>query len=68
MVFNAHSVLRDFRSYEDLNNTPLRDIIEEIEYFTPKLNEIARRQEAERLKAELAGKQHMVKPGRKGAH
>ena len=68
MVFNAHSVLRDFRYYEDLNNTPLRDIIEEIEYFTPKLNEIARRQEAERLKAELAGKQHMVKPGRKGAH
>jgi hypothetical protein len=66
MVFNAHSVLKDYRSYEEINATPLRDVIEEIAYFTPKLKEIARQQEAERLKAELAGKRNMVKPGRKG--
>ena len=68
IVFNAHSVLRDFRSYEDISKTPLRNVIEEIEYFTPKLKEIARQQEADRLKAELAGKRNMVKPGRKGAY
>ena len=44
---------------------PIRDVMAEIEYFTPKLRQIARRQEAERLQAELAGKRNMKQPGGK---
>lgn len=66
LVYNAHTVLKDYYSYEQLNAMPIRDVLENINYFTPKLKEIARQQEADRLKAELAGKQNMIKPGGKG--
>ena len=41
---------------------PLRDCIENVEYFMPKMKEIARQQEAERLKSELTGKNNGMKP------
>jgi len=63
MVYNAHTILKDYHSYDDIMSTPLRDIIDDIEYFTPKLKEITRRQEADRLRAEFSGKANMVKPG-----
>lgn len=63
MIYNAHSVLRDYWSYDEIANMPLRDVISETEYFTPKLREIARRQQSEQLQAELAGKRNMKKPG-----
>lgn len=65
MVYNSHTVLRDYWTYEEINQMPLRDVIAEVEYFTPKLKEIARQQEADRLKAELAGKRNMKRPGGK---
>lgn len=65
MVFNAHSVLKDYWSYEELSYMPLRDIIDEVNYFTPKLRQIAKQQETARLQAELAGKQNMKQPGGK---
>ena len=63
MVYNAHSVMRDYWSYDEILHMPLRNIIEEINYFMPKLKEIAKRQEEERVKAELAGKRNMKQPG-----
>lgn len=63
MVYNAHSILKDYWSYDEIYHMPLRNIIEEINYFMPKLKEIAKRQEAEQLKAELAGKRNMKQPG-----
>lgn len=66
LVYNSHTVLRDYWSYEEISWMPIRDVLDEVAYFTPKLKEIARQQEADRLKAELAGKQNMVKPGRRG--
>ena len=65
MVFNAHSVLKDYWSYEELSYMPIRDIIDEVNYFTPKLRQIAKQQETTRLQAELAGKQNMKQPGGK---
>lgn len=65
MVFNAHSVLKDYWSYEELSYMPIRDIIDEVNYFTPKLRQIAKQQETVRLQAELAGKQNMKQPGGK---
>lgn len=63
MVYNAHTVLKDYWSYEDIYNMPLRDVINEVNYFMPKLREIARRQERDRLEAELSGKKNMKQPG-----
>ena len=62
MVYNAHTALRDYWAYEDLYNMPIRNVIAEVEFITPKLNEIARRQEQERLKAEMQGKANVVMP------
>lgn len=54
--------MKDYWSYEDLLWMPLRDCIENVEYFMPKMKEIARQQEAERLKSELTGKRNGMKP------
>jgi len=63
MIYNAHSALRDYWTYDELANMPLRDLITKTEYFTPKLREIMKRQQAEQLNAELSGKKNMKKPG-----
>lgn len=62
MVYNAHSLMKDYWSYEALLWMPLRDCIENVEYFMPKMKEIARQQETERLKSELTGKNNGMKP------
>ena len=66
MVYNAHSALRDYWTYDEIANMPLRELIAKTEYFTPKLREIMKRQQAEQLNAELSGKKNMKKPGRTG--
>ena len=62
MVYNAHTALRDYYTYEALYYMPIKNLIEEVEYITPKLNEIARRQQADRIRAEMAGKANMMDP------
>lgn len=66
MIYNAHSALRDYWTYDEIANMPLRNVIANIEYFTPKLREIMKRQQAEQLNAELSGKKNMKKPGSTG--
>lgn len=63
MAYNSHTLLRDFWSYDQIFYMPIRDMIAEVEYFTPKLKEIARRQEADRLQMELTGKRNAKQPG-----
>lgn len=63
MVYNAYSMLKDYYSYEQIYHMPLRDLFSNIEYFKPKLKEIARQQEAARLEAELTGKRNNRSPG-----
>lgn len=50
--------MKDYWDYNSLYWMPLRDCIEQVEYFMPKMKEIARQQEAERLKSELTGKRN----------
>jgi len=64
LAYNGHQMLRDYWTYEEIQTMPIRGLLDEIDYFTPKLKEIARRQEEERLKAELEGKRNMKRPGR----
>lgn len=45
---------------------PIRYLIAEVEYITPKLQEIARRQEQDRLRAEMTGKNPVRMPGQRG--
>ena len=63
LVYNSHSVLRDYRSYDEILSMPIRNLLDEVNFFSPKIKEIAKRQETEQLKAELEGKRNMVKPG-----
>ena len=63
MVYNAHTLLKDFWSYDEIYHMPLRDVIDNVEFFKPKLQEIARQREAETLKNELTGRGKPKKPG-----
>ncbi len=63
MVYNAHTVLKDQYSYEEIRWMPLRDCFDAVDFITPKLQEIARRQESEKIEAELTGKANMKRPG-----
>ncbi|MCM1295174.1 MAG: hypothetical protein NC311_06505 [Muribaculaceae bacterium] len=56
-MYNAHSMMKDFWTYEDILCMPIKSLLKEVKYFTPKLREIAKQQEAARVKAELEGKQ-----------
>lgn len=64
MQYNAHTFLSDYYTFDDIGQMPLKDLVATIEYFKPKLKEIAQRQESERLKLELSGKKNTRRPGR----
>lgn len=64
MVYNAHTALREFYPYESLYYMPIKNLMEEVEFITPKLNEIMRRQQADRMKAEMTGSLRMTDPNR----
>lgn len=49
-------MLREYYSYEEITWIPIRSLMGKIDEFKPRLQEIAKRQEQERLKAELEGK------------
>lgn len=63
MAYNAHSVLRDYYTYEEIGAMPIHGLLSLVNYFTPKLREIARQQHARQLEAELTGKRNQRKPG-----
>lgn len=49
-------MLKEYYSHEELMAMPIKDLMNEIGYFQPKFQEIARRQARERVEAELAQK------------
>lgn len=64
MWYNSHALMKEYYTYEDIGRVPIRDLINEINYFTPKAKEIMRRQEQARLESELTGKKKMNMPMR----
>lgn len=66
MVYNAHTALRDYWSYEQLGYMPIRDLMDQLDFFLPKLKEISNRQANDRLQAELTGKANQVRPSMRG--
>lgn len=64
MQYNAHTFLNEYYTFDEIGQMPLKDLVATIEYFKPKMKEIAQRQEAERMKMELAGKKNSRRPGR----
>ena len=53
---NAFRLLNEYFSFDDLMAMPLRDLIDYIEYFSPKMKRIAEEREERRVKAELENK------------
>ena len=49
-------MLKEYYPYDDIKNMPLKNLMQQVKYFTPKFKEIAKRREQERLKMELEGK------------
>lgn len=66
MVYNAHTALKDYWSYEQLGYMPIRDILDQLDFFLPKLKEISNRQANNRMQAELTGRANQVQPGMRG--
>lgn len=64
MQYNAHTFLNEYYTFDEIGQMPLKDLVATIEYFKPKMKEITQRQEAERMKMELAGKKNSRRPGR----
>lgn len=63
LVYNAHSMLKDYYTYEDISMVPIKDLLALIEYFKPKLRDIANRQARDTLMLEMQGKKNQLKPG-----
>lgn len=49
-------MLKDYNSWEELSWMPIKDLMDRINFFQPKFQEIAKRQAQERLEAELTQK------------
>ena len=63
MVYNAHAIMRDYFTYEDILEMPLGKLFDQLDFFGKKTAEIAKRQADEKLKAELTGRrQQAIKP------
>ena len=56
LVYNAHTMLKDYYSYEEMSWMPLRNIMENIAKFKPRFKEIARRQQQAQLQQQMEGK------------
>lgn len=65
LVYNAHAMMRDYYTYEEIGYMPIKELFRSVEYFRPKLQEIARRQSEKQLELELQGKRGMITPGSK---
>lgn len=63
MAVNAHQMLSEYFTFEDLNNMPLYQLLEYVNFFMPRMREIARRKQAKQFEAELAGKRNRLGPG-----
>ena len=67
LAYNAHTMLKEYYTYDEITAMPIRNLFAEIDKFSPKLKEIARRQEQERIKAELEGRRKQKIQQRRGA-
>lgn len=56
LAYNAFNAQKEYRPFDDIMAMPIRALLDWVKYLEPKLKEIQKRQEAERMKQELAGK------------
>lgn len=57
LEYNAYSILKDTYSIEDVLSMPIKDLHENIDFYTPKLKEISEHRSMAKLEAELTGKE-----------
>lgn len=57
LQYNAYNVLKDhYPDYEYIGMIPLKDLIQEVDFFTPKLKQIADMRAQQAMEKELMGK------------
>ena len=57
MIYNAHALMKEYYTYDELFEMPLGDLFDELDFFAKKAKEIAQRQAREQAERELTGKQ-----------
>ncbi|MCM1230134.1 MAG: hypothetical protein NC489_08375 [Ruminococcus flavefaciens] len=55
MAYNVHSASRDYWSYEEITMMPIRNVLRWVDYITPKMKEVAKRQATDQMKNDLMG-------------
>lgn len=49
-------MLKEYNSFDELSWMPIKDLMDRYKFFQPKFQEIAKRQQQERIEAELMQK------------
>ena len=62
LAYNAHAMMKEYFTYDDIQAMSLRDLFSLLEYFKPKIQEIIKQQQSAQLKAELTGKKNTMSP------
>ena len=53
LAYNVHSASREYFSYSEITMIPVRNLLRWVDFLTPKLKEIAKRQETDKIKNAL---------------
>lgn len=64
LQYNTYTMLKDYYTFEEIGQFPLRYLFDQLKYFEPKLKEIAEMQRQEQLKSELTGQKNRNGPRR----
>lgn len=62
MIYNAHALMRDYYTYDELMDMPLGHLFDEIDFFAKKAKEIADRQAKDKIENELSGRSGGKRP------
>lgn len=60
LVYNAHTMLKDYFSYEDIQHMTLRRVMDLLAEFKPRFREIAKRQHQQQLQQQMEGKRRAM--------
>lgn len=60
LAYNVHGASRDYWSYDEITMMPIRALLRWVDILTPKLKEIAKRQEADKMTQDLTGQRRQA--------
>lgn len=60
LAYNVHGASRDYFIFDEILMTPIKNLLRWVSYLEPKLKEIQKRQEADKLKEGLTGQRRQA--------